>query len=109
MTADPWGAGPLSVVHGPSVALDDDADGGSRWAALEQTGAGEVGVWEIDPGTAHDVEVDEVFVVLSGRATIAVEGSPEVAVGPGDIVRLQAGTATTWAVTERLRKVYVSW
>ena len=109
MTADGWGRDPVAVVRGPSVVLDDDAGGTTRWVALEQTGTGEVGVWEIDPGTAHDVESDEVFVVLSGRATIVVEGSPDVLVGPGDVVRLRAGAATTWVVTERLRKVYLTW
>jgi uncharacterized cupin superfamily protein len=109
VTVDAWGHGPVPIVHGPSVALDDDADGTTRWVALGQTGTGEVGAWEIDLGTAHDIEVDEVFVVPSGRATVAVEGSPEVAMGPGDIVRLRAGTATTWVVTERLGKVHLSW
>ena len=33
---------------------------------------------EMDEGMAHDVETDEVFVVLSGRATISVEGWPDV-------------------------------
>ena len=48
-------------------------------------------------------------MVLSGRATVSVEGWPDVAVGPGDVVRLRAGAATTWVVKERLRKVYVAW
>ena len=109
MTVDAWGDGPVAFVHGPAVALDEYQDGTTRWVALDHTGPGELGVWEIDPGTAHDVEADEVFVVLSGRATIAVEGSPDVPVGPGDVVRLRAGTATTWVVTERLRKVYLTW
>ena len=30
-----------------------------------------VGVWEMTPGVATDVEEDEVFVVLSGSASIA--------------------------------------
>ena len=85
------------------------ADGATtRTLTLGTTGPGEVGLWEIDPGTAHDVEVDEVFVVLTGRATVSVEGWPDVAMGPGDVVRLRAGTVTTWVVEERLRKVYVT-
>jgi len=104
-----WGDGPVGVVHAPSAALEPDADGATRGSVLGPTGAGEVGLWEMDAGTAQDIESDEVFVVLSGRATIIVEGWPDVAVAPGDVVRLQAGTATTWVVTERLRKVYLSW
>jgi uncharacterized protein len=109
VTTAGWGDGPVSVVHVPTTALVDAADGASRSVVLEATGAGEVGLWEIDRGTATDVESDEVFVVVSGRATIATGPGPGVAVGPGDVVRLQAGTVTTWTVSERLRKVYLSW
>ena len=109
MSTPPWGETPVSVVHAPDAGLADDPDGTTRWVALEETGAGEVGIWEIDPGTATDVESDEVFVVLSGRATVSVGGWPDVTVGPGDVVRLRAGAATTWVVAERLRKVYLSW
>ena len=41
-----------------------------------------IGVWEHSPGVSTDVEVDEVFVVLAGRATIEVEGGPTLEVGP---------------------------
>ena len=104
-----WADGPVGVVHGPGIELADDPDGITRWVALGSTGPGQVGVWEIGPGTVRDVETDEVFVVLSGRATISVEGWPDVVVAAGDVVRLRAGAATTWIVTERLRKVYLSW
>lgn len=114
MTAGPpeegagWSDAPVSVVHAPTAALADD-DASTRSLALGTTGAAEVGLWEIDPGTTGDVEVDEVFLVLSGRATVAVEGWPDVPVGPGDVVRLRAGAVTTWVVEERLRKLYVAW
>lgn len=68
----------------------------------------EVGIWEHSVGTSTDVEVDEVFVVISGRATIAAEGMVPIEVGPGDVVTLAEGTATTWTVHEPLRKVYVT-
>lgn len=66
-----------------------------------------IGVWEHTPGTSTDVEADEVFVVLSGRATVRFEGG-ELALFPGAVGRLSAGTATVWTVTETLRKVYVT-
>jgi len=103
-----WDDAPVAVVHGALAALAAD-DARTRSLALGSTGPGEVGLWEIDSGTAHDVEVDEVFVVLSGRATVSVGGWPDVTLGPGDVVRLRAGAATTWVVEERLRKVYVAW
>jgi uncharacterized cupin superfamily protein len=68
----------------------------------------EVGIWEHTVGASTDVEFDEVFVVISGRATIACEDGPTVDVGPGDVVRLMEGTATTWTVHEPLRKVFVT-
>jgi uncharacterized cupin superfamily protein len=66
-----------------------------------------VGVWEHTAGTSVDVEVDEVFVVLRGRATIEVEGGPVLEVGPGDLGVLEAGAHTRWVVHEDLRKVFV--
>jgi len=66
----------------------------------------ERGVWEITPGVVTDVEADEVFVVLSGRATIEFEDGRALEVGPGDVAVLPEGAATRWTVHETLRKVY---
>jgi uncharacterized cupin superfamily protein len=66
-----------------------------------------IGVWQHSTGVSTDVEADEVFVVLSGRATVAVEGGPTLEIGPGDVGLLPAGARTTWTVHETLRKVYV--
>lgn len=66
----------------------------------------ERGVWEITPGVVTDVEADEVFVVLSGRATIEFENGPTLEVGPGDVAVLPEGAVTRWTVHETLRKVY---
>lgn len=69
------------------------------------------GVWEITPGVVSDVELDEVFVVLTGRASIAVEATADheattFTISSGDVVRLYAGMRTIWTVEETLRKVY---
>ena len=64
------------------------------------------GLWRITEGTVTDVEQDEMFVVLEGRATIEVEGGPTIQVGPGDVCVLQRGDRTTWTVHEALRKVF---
>ena len=66
-----------------------------------------LGVWEHTPGTSTDVEADEVFVVVSGRATVVLPDGERLDFGPGDIGTLDAGTPTTWIVHETLRKVYV--
>jgi uncharacterized cupin superfamily protein len=69
-----------------------------------------IGVWEHTPGTSTDVEVDEVFVVLSGSATVSFEEPelPAIELRPGSIVQLTAGMRTVWTVRETLRKVYVA-
>jgi len=66
-----------------------------------------VGIWQHSAGVSTDVEADEVFVVLSGRATIEVEGGPVLEVGPGDVGLLPAGARTRWTIHETLRKIYV--
>lgn len=87
-----------------------------RVAGAPQTGAEglgmfggvNVGVWEMTPGTMRDTEVDEIFVVLHGAATVAFEDRAPMMLSPGDVVRLHAGQRTVWTVTETLRKVYLS-
>lgn len=75
---------------------------------LSAVGPVEVGVWEMTEGTARDTEVDEVFVVVSGRGTVVFEDGERVDVSPGVAVRLRAGERTEWTVTERLRKIWVA-
>jgi uncharacterized protein len=66
----------------------------------------ERGIWQHTAGVSTDTESDELFVVLSGRATIAVEGGATLEVGPGSVAVLRAGDRTTWTVHETLRKIY---
>jgi len=77
---------------------------------LDDHGGRTVGVWEMSVGAMRDVEVDEVFVVLVGAATVEFEhphASP-IILGPGSVVRLTAGMRTIWTVRQTLRKLYVS-
>nr|BFE79719.1 hypothetical protein GCM10020093_023200 [Planobispora longispora] len=64
------------------------------------------GIWQITPGVVTDTEADELFVVISGRATIEIEGGQTLRVGPGDLAVLREGDRTTWTVHETLRKAY---
>ena len=75
---------------------------------LDERDGREIGVWEMTPGAATDTEVDEVFVVLAGRATVSFEGLPSIELTPGSVVRLTEGMRTTWVVHETLRKVYLA-
>ena len=70
----------------------------------------EIGVWECTPGVSTDIEVDEVSMVISGRARIdfVSPSLPSIEIGPGDVFRLEAGMKTVWTVTETLRKIYVT-
>lgn len=89
------------------------AVGGAPSAGFVELGAiggVEVGVWEHTPGVSTDVESDEVFVVVSGSATVAFHDPPlpPVELRAGSVVRLVAGMRTTWTVRETLRKVYIA-
>jgi uncharacterized protein len=112
------GVKPNTVVHAATLDLDHEpvpADQSVRGepataaTALDEFGGLEVGVWEMTPGVMTDVEADEVFVVVSGSATVEFgDGSQSLRIGPGDVVRLAAGAETVWTVTETLRKVYLT-
>lgn len=104
-------AAALLLVHTPLPA-DEVRDGAptAASAALATLGDTEIGVWEMTPGTASDVEADEVFVVISGNATIAFDDPalPDLEVAPGSVVRLAEGQRTVWTVTETVRKIYIA-
>lgn len=107
-----------TVVHAASLELDHEAVAADQAVNGAPTTAGlsvddfaglDIGVWEMTPGVMTDVEAAEVFVVLSGAATVEfADGSPTLHLAPGDVVRFQAGAETVWTVTETLRKVYVT-
>lgn len=109
---------PNSVVHAASqwlerqpVPAEQCLGGEPRTGTAELGKFGEltVGVWEMTPGVMRDVEAEEVFVVLSGTATVGFDdGSPAITLSAGDVVRLAKGTKTVWTVTETLRKVYLT-
>ncbi|MGH4027506.1 cupin domain-containing protein [Actinomycetota bacterium Odt1-20B] len=64
------------------------------------------GIWQITPGVVTDTEANELFVVVSGRATVEVEGGTTLELRPGVAAVLREGDRTTWTVHETLRKAY---
>jgi uncharacterized cupin superfamily protein len=110
---------PGTVADAASVALDHEPVAPDQVVAgtpttghlvLDDDGVRTVGVWEMTVGAMHDVEADEVFVVLAGAATVEFEhphASP-IILAPGSVVRLHAGMRTIWTVRQTLRKVYVT-
>lgn len=73
----------------------------------------EFGLWEMSQGSMGDIEAEELFIVLSGKATVKVEPvngfeAEEFTLVPGSICHLREGMHTIWNVTEPLRKVYLA-
>jgi uncharacterized cupin superfamily protein len=96
----------LEPVPADQSVRDNPATGATAFGEFDGL---EVGIWEMTPGVMTDVEVNELFVVLSGSATVEfADGTPAMRLGPGDIVRLAEESETTWTVTETLRKVYLT-
>lgn len=101
-------ASAMQLDHVP-VPADQTVSGSPTTASAElhDVDGHSVGVWELTVGAMSDTEVDEVFVVLSGTATVEfVDDGRIVTLGPGSVGRLSAGDRTIWTVTETLRKVY---
>lgn len=80
----------MAVLAGPPTPTHDI--GGARFTSLAtpSRGSTDTSVWlvEIDPGTPsnpHELTREEVFVVLSGRATVHLDGQEQEA-GPGDAI-----------------------
>jgi len=78
-------------------------------ASIDDFAGLDVGIWEMSPGVMTDVEAAELFIVISGYATVEFkDGTPAMVLGPGDVVRFAEGTETVWTVTETLRKIYLT-
>lgn len=100
----------VEIVHEP-VAAEQIVDGAPTTGFTTVTTLGdlEVGVWEMSIGAMRDVESDEIFVVIAGRATVTFDDDDRVMeLSTGSVARLATGEHTVWTVTETLRKVYVS-
>jgi len=103
-------------VEFEAVAAEDVVAGEPAQGILElgSIAGAEVGIWELRGGAVTDTEADELFVVLSGGARIELLDSPDgrggraFEVGPGDVMRLVAGTRTRWTVEDHIRKVYIA-
>lgn len=73
----------------------------------------EFGLWEMTPGSATDVEAEELFVVIRGSGTVWIHehngfAAHEIHLMPGVVCHLEEGMHTSWSVLEPLRKVYVT-
>ncbi|KJK52537.1 cupin domain-containing protein [Streptomyces sp. NRRL F-4428] len=96
---EPEDLDPAQIVSGDPVVT-----GKVLWESADGTQVR--GIWQITPGVVTDVEANELFVVVSGRATVDVEGGATLEVGPGSACVLREGDKTVWTVHETLRKAY---
>ncbi len=78
----------------------------SRVLRASADGSVETGVWEHTAGVSSDVEAEEVFVVVSGSATVEIERGPTLELSPGVVGAFAGGERTVWRVRETLRKLY---
>ena len=90
----------------PDQVVDGDPQVSGRVLDTSADGKVERGVWQHTAGVSRDTESDEIFVVLSGHATVEVENGPTLELRPGAVGLLHAGDRTTWRVHETLRKVF---
>lgn len=98
----------MPIEHAPVDAGDVIEGRPSQGAhTLDVHNGVEVGVWEITTGTVQDTEIEEAFVVLSGRGRIEFADNSSLDLHAGIVVRLQAGDRTRWIVHETLRKLYI--
>ena len=100
----------LIIARDP-VAAEQVVDGAptAGFTTLATFGELEVGVWEMTVGAMQDVEGEEVFVVIAGRATVTFDAGDRVMnLSVGSVARLAAGEHTVWTVTETIRKVYIT-
>lgn len=76
--------------------------------ALAESGDGSetCGFWRCTPGTFTDVEVEESFLIITGRARVEFEDGRDLSFGPGDTHTFAGGEKTVWTVTETVLKAY---
>lgn len=91
--ADPGPAAPARIS---SRTLWSSPDGSQRH-----------GIWEMSPGTLHEVHGPETVVILDGRATVTADSGEITTLGPGDVCVLHAGRTAAWEVHATVRKFFV--
>lgn len=64
------------------------------------------GIWQCTTGTVTDVEENEMFTIISGRATVIIENGRTLEISPGYVGFFEKGAKTTWIIHETLRKTF---
>ncbi len=110
------------TVNAPAVELEHESVTAHQVLAGAPTTAAttlghifgvEYGLWEMSVGSMSDVEAEELFVVLSGSATVQIHAAngfqaAVLRLEPGTVCHLSEGMNTSWVVDEPLRKLYLT-
>lgn len=64
------------------------------------------GLWQITPGVVTDTEVEESFMVITGKGHITFGDGSQVHLEPGVTHRFKGGENTTWTIEQTLLKAY---
>jgi mannose-6-phosphate isomerase-like protein (cupin superfamily) len=85
----------MTVIAAPSAPTHDIGTARFTPLATPSRGSTETSVWQVEvlpgaPGTSHRLTREEVFVVLTGRAAVRIDGQPGSA-GVGDAIVVPAG------------------
>jgi uncharacterized cupin superfamily protein len=97
-TLEPWPL-PAEIV----VAGAPQASG--LVLAKSPDGRALAGIWDSTPGTFRWTWTDdETVMVLSGRATVAMEDGRRIELRPGDLAFFERGQSSVWTIHEPFRK-----
>ena len=64
------------------------------------------GIWKCTVGVVTDIEEDEMFTIIEGRAKVEVEGGPVMELSPGTVGFFTKGARTTWTIYEDILKTF---
>lgn len=78
----------------------------SALTLAESKEGAESGLWRCTPGTVTDTEVEESFLVITGRGSIEFEDGSTVQLEPGVTHRFEGGEKTKWTVEETILKAF---
>lgn len=71
----------------------------------------EVGVWDMTVGEIHDVEVDEICIIIAGVGEVerTLHGEKIIQeLTPGIVLELHDQEKTIWRVSDTIRKIYLA-
>ncbi len=78
----------------------------SELTLLEAGDGATSGLWQLTPGVVTDTEVEESFMVITGRGRVIFREGGVLELAPGFIHHFQGGEETTWEIEETLLKAY---